>query len=552
MPTTADIHDRYTDTQITSYFESGLWTTESLFDVIERQADVWGEKNFVFDSTTSVSYVELRDRAVALAAGLKREGLNPGDHVAVQLPNWTEFAVVTAALSRLGAVLVPIMPVYRDEEVRYVLGHAEIKAVITCEEFKGYGYGEMFTRLQKECPDVRTVYTVRASESCQLPRLEDVESSTSDAEKASLEPGAAADDHFAIVYTSGTTSRPKGCLHTFNTYRASAAAIAASINYTDKDVQFGPSPISHSTGLVTSLVLPLLAGASSHLVEAWEPNDGLERIAKYGCTVSVTATAFLQMLLAAYDPKVHDASSMRLWVAAGSPIPGAVVRAVNETLPNCRVLSLYGRSENLLTTMCTVADDSERSVVSDGSAVAGSTVRIVDEQGVEVPRGTEGDIAYQGPSHMLEYYRDPVQTDELFTPSGFSRSGDLGRMDADGFVRVTGRLKDIVIRGGMNISAREIEDLVVELPSVANVAVVGMPDERLGEKVCVFVVAAPGEEPPTLDDIASHLTGRKVAKQKFPERIEVRDSLPMTATGKLQKHLLMAELAESLAESVVS
>lgn len=544
MPVDTTINDRYTDEQVTEFYRSGYWTKESLSDVVDRQAATWGEKVFIFDSTTSVTYRQLKDRAVALAAGLHRSGLGRGDHVAVQLPNWSEFAVIVAALSRLGAVLVPIMPVYRDEEVRYVLGHAEIKAVITCEEFKGFGYAEMYGRLKQDCPDLEVVYTVRASPACTLPRLEDLVEAGSDEQTLPVASGP--DDHFAIVYTSGTTSRPKGCLHTFNTYKASASAIAASIGYTDKDVQFGPSPIGHTTGLVTSFALPLLAGASSHLMEAWEPKDGLARIAEYGCTVSVTATAFLQMLLGVYDPQVHDASSMRLWIAAGSPIPGSVVKAVSATLPGCRVLSLYGRSENLLTTMCTIKDDPERSVNSDGSALAGASVCIVDEQGVEVPRGSEGDIAYRGPSHMLEYFRDPVQTDELFTTAGYSRSGDLGRMDADGFVRVTGRLKDIVIRGGMNISAREIEDLLIEMPSVANVAVVGTPDERLGERVCAFVVVAAGAEPPTLDNITEFLDSRKVAKQKFPERLEVRDVLPMTATGKLQKHLLRAELAKSI------
>lgn len=550
MPAQAEIHDRYSDAQITEYYKAGYWAKESLFDVIERQAHAWGDKIFVFDSSSSITYAQLRDRALALAAGLRHEGLTFGDHVAVQLPNWTEFVVVTAALSRLGAVLVPIMPVYRDEEVRYVLGHAEIKAVITCEEYKGFRYAEMYGRLKQDCPDLGTVYTVRASSESEFPALEDVEAAG--VGTTGLEDGAGPDDHFAIVYTSGTTSRPKGCLHTFNTYRASASAIARSIEYSESDVQFGPSPISHTTGLVTSFVLPLLAGASSHLVEVWEPKDGLARIEKYGCTVSVTATAFLQMLLGAYDPAVNNPTSMRLWIAAGSPIPGSIVRAVGDTLPNCRVLSLYGRSENLLTTMCTAADEPIRSIESDGSALAGAAVRIVDEHGTEVARGTEGDIAYQGPSHMLEYYRDATQTDELFTPDGFSKSGDLGRMDADGFVRVTGRSKDIVIRGGMNISAREIEDLLIELPTVANVAVVGVPDHRLGEKVCVFVVPTEEANPPTLEMISEFLTERKVAKQKFPERLEIRPVLPMTATGKLQKHLMRAELSPVAASEVAT
>jgi cyclohexanecarboxylate-CoA ligase len=222
-------------------------------------------------------------------------------------------------------------------------------------------------------------------------------------------------------------------------------------------------------------------------MEAWEPAEAWQRIAKYGCTAAVTATPFLQMLMGAYDPDRHDAASLRLWVCAGSPIPGSVVRRAGEQFAGCRVLSLYGRSENFLTTMCTLDDAPDRSATSDGSAIAGASVKIVDELGDEVPRGAQGDITYRGPSHMLEYYRDPEQTAALFTADGHSRSGDLGVMDADGYVRVTGRLKDIVIRGGLNISARELEELLVDHPRVAAVAVVGMPDERLGERVCAYV-----------------------------------------------------------------
>jgi cyclohexanecarboxylate-CoA ligase len=215
-------------------------------------------------------------------------------------------------------------------------------------------------------------------------------------------------------------------------------------------------------------------------------------------------------------------------------------------LAGCQTLSLYGRSENFLTTMCTVDDPPGRSATSDGSALEGAAVKIVGTDGHEVPRGEEGDIAYKGPSHMIEYFRDDAQTAALFTADGFSRSGDLGRMDADGYVRVTGRLKDIVIRGGMNISAREIEDHLLAHPSVANVAVVGMPDERLGERVCAYVVLDAGASDLTLDEVASFLREHHVATQKLPERIEIVAELPTTATGKIQKHVLRADIAQRI------
>lgn len=544
------VRSRYSDEEIASYYASGYWQTSSFFDLVEAQADARPDCTFVFDGTTSLTYGEFRVRTIRLAAGLASVGIGRGDRVAVQLPNWTEFPLVAAALSRLGAITVPIMPIYREDEVGYVLNHSGAVAAVTAEEFRGFGHRAMFQSLMSRCDQLQQVIVARAEGA--LAGATALESLYAEGDLAELEAGLgpdnSPDDGFLIVYTSGTTSRPKGCFHTFNTLRASAAAIAASLRYTSEDVQFGPSPITHSTGLVTSVVLPLLAGARSHLMEAWDPQEGLARIARYGCTVTVTATPFLQMLMAAYDPAKHDASSMRVWVCAGSPIPGAVVERAGAVLPCCRTLSLYGRSENFLTTMCTIEDPPERSVTSDGAALAGAQVKIVGPDGLEVPRGEEGDLAYKGPSHMIEYFRDEEQTAALFTPEGFSRSGDLGRMDADGFVRVTGRTKDIIIRGGMNISAREIEDHLLGHPAIANVAVVGMPDERLGEKACAFVVLAPDADQLTLADVADYLRAHGVAIQKVPERLEIVSALPMTATGKVQKHVLRAEMSRRLAE----
>jgi cyclohexanecarboxylate-CoA ligase len=260
----------------------------------------------------------------------------------------------------------------------------------------------------------------------------------------------------------------------------------------------------------------------------------------------VSATTFLQMVLNVYDPDVHDASSMRFWTSAGAPIPGSFVRDARVAFPGMQVLSLYGRTENITTTMCTVEDDPERSITSDGKALPLQEVRIVDQTGLEVPRGTEGDIAYRGAMNCLEYINQPEETAVNYTADGFHRSGDLGTMDEDGYVRVTGRLKDIVIRGGLNISVRQVEDLLTAHEAVGDIAVVGMPDEKMGEKVCAYLVPATGHEPLTLEQIREYLLGEGLAIQKVPERLEVVEGLPTTATGKIQKHVLRADIAQKL------
>ena len=540
----AKVTGRYTSAQIERFYASGTWRETTMWGELEAQAAARPDKTFVTDSTTSYTFAQLRAAALRLAAGLARLGIGPRDRVAVQLPNWTEFAVISAALSRLGAVMVPIMPIYRYDDVRFVLETAGVKAAFTPGEFRGFDHARMFLDLAAADTPLQTVIAVRADP---VPvgtlSYADVLAST---EEPAPGPGAGPDDPFVIVFSSGTTSRPKGCLHTFNTYCAAARLLGQAWRYSADDVQFGPSPVTHTTGLVTSILMPLIHGAGSHLMEIWEPREGLERIAKFRCTAAVTATTFLQMLLTVYNPDQHDASSMRFWTAAGAPIPGSFVEAARGALPGMQVLSLYGRTENLVTTLCTVDDDPMRSVTSDGKAAAGQEVRIVGADGSEPPPGQEGDIAYRGAMNLVEYINQPEATAEMFTPDGFSRSGDLGVMDADGYVRVTGRLKDIVIRGGLNISVRQIEDLLAAHPAVSVAAAVGMPDEVLGERVCCYLVPVAGAEPLTVEQMREYLLGAGLAIQKVPERVEIVSALPMTPTGKVQKNLLRQDIARKL------
>jgi acyl-CoA synthetase (AMP-forming)/AMP-acid ligase II len=542
--TPGDYTDRYSADAIRRYRDAGLWSDDTYFDLLARQAERCPDKVFVTDGTRSLTYRELHDSALRLAAGLHHRGWRAGDTVAVQLPNWVEFLEVTVALSRLGVIVVPIMPIYRRDEVGYVLANADVRAVVCPTTFKGFDYLAMYQNIRRDRPGLDIlVARPQASLAEDIVTLSAIQTDTVPA-VADLPGQGSADDPFVIVYTSGTTSRPKGCLHTFNTYCSGARSLTTAFGYSDADVQFGPSPITHTTGLVTSVLVPLLNGAATHLMAEWEPRAGRAEIAKFGCTQAVTATTFLQMLVSAYDPDIHDASSLRLWVCAGAPIPNAIVEQAGAKLPGLRVLSLYGRSENLCTTTCSVTDDAARSSTSDGAALPGHEVAVVDDHGHEVPRGTPGDIAYRGPSHMVEYLGNAPETAALFTPEGLSRSGDIGVMDDDGFVRVTGRTKDIIIRGGMNISAREIEDLLAAHPDLNSSAVVGIPDDRLGERVGCFVVPNNGAPDPTVEELRTYLTDRGVAIQKTPERVISVDNLPMTATGKVQKHVLRQQAAE--------
>ncbi|NLE81933.1 MAG: AMP-binding protein, partial [Rhodococcus sp.] len=325
---------RYTRRQVEEFYARGHWADENFTDLLRHRAGISPDKTFVTDGERELTFAQLYDRSQRLALGLRRKGLEAGDRVAVQLPNWVEFVVVAAALARIGVVTVPIMPIYRADEVSHVVADASIRMAIAPAQFKGFDYVSMFDDVRRSSQTLESIVAVRASDDGRdgfaqrgIEVLDDLLVDVDpDAVDAELDFRAHPDDPFVIVYTSGTTSRPKGCLHTFNTYASGARALKIAFGHTDTDVQFGPSPITHTTGLVTSVLVPLLSGAATHIMAEWDPKRGLAEIERFGCTVAVTATTFLQTLLAAADVEPEaDLTSLRVWVCAGSPIPAAVV-----------------------------------------------------------------------------------------------------------------------------------------------------------------------------------------------------------------------------------
>lgn len=533
--------ERYGPDRVAEHYAGGIWQDCTLMSLLAGRAQREPGDVLVQDDTGALTALELLTQARALAAGLRRTGVGTGDRVGVQLPNWREFFVVVAALSALGAVTVPIMPIYRREDVGYVLRDAEVKLVITAAEFRGFDHVAMYDELLESVDSLERVVLVRSDDRNARGhlRLEDLlEAPAGDVEL----PDGSPDDPWVIVYSSGTTSRPKGCVHSFNTISGGARLLAQALGYREGDVTFGPAPVTHSQGLVNALLIPLIAGGRARIIEVWSGRSAREAIERDRCTVVMTPPAMLRMMLDDEESAGADLTSVRLWVLAGATIPPDLMRQAQQELPRARLLSLYGRTENMTTTMCVPEDPPERSLDSDGRALPGMSVRIVAEDGTEVARGVEGDIAFRGPTHMLGYLGLPEETAAMFTEDGYSLSGDLGVMDQDGYVRVTGRTKDIVIRGGMNISVRQIEDLLVEHPSVANAAVVGMPDRRLGERVCAFVVLRVGERL-SLHELRQHLLDEGLPIQKVPEHLEVVAQLPLTALGKVQKGELRARAA---------
>lgn len=527
----------YSAETVRLFQEKGWWHDKPLTDYLDEWAASTPDRVFVSDGVHDLSYAEVRGQAYRLGTALRAMGVRAGDRVVVQLPNWAEFVVTYLAIARIGAITVPIMPVHRQAEVGYVLKNSQAVVAVTAGIFRKFNYQQMFRELRADCPDLQNVIIVRGEPA-------DGELSFAELTEGDRTPSAellgappAADSGHVIVYTSGTESRSKGCFHSWNTIGFSVRGLSLEImQLTTDDVVFMPSPITHSTGLVVGVGVPLVAGAGIHLLDIWEPEEGLRRIGEYRCTVTATATTFVRMLLDAYDPQRHDVSSLRFWLCAGAPIPPSLADQVAERLPGCALRPLYGSSEIMAGTCCRLDAPADAITGSDGrAALDGVEIKTIDQKGNVVRSGEEGEVCYRGPGRMHGYWRDPERTAAAVDCDGWYHTSDLGQLREDGYLRITGRLKDIIIRGGTNISAREIEDHLLDHPKVVDVAVVAVPDERLGEKAFAFVRPANGSQP-TLTELADYLrVEKRISVQKLPEYLELIDEFPVTATGKTQK-----------------
>jgi cyclohexanecarboxylate-CoA ligase/acyl-CoA synthetase len=443
------------------------------------------------------------------------------------------------------------MPIYRHDEVGYILERSAAKVAFTAGEFRGFDHLQMFRELRQARPELEHLVVVRATPAegeLSLADLTRPDLSNDAFDEDTIGPRPGPDDGHVLIFTSGTESRPKGCLHTWNTIGFSVRGLSEAFQLDRTSVTFAPSPVSHGTGLALGVAAPILTGGAIHLLDVWQPKVGLARIREHQCTHAATATPFVRMALDAFDPAQDDVSSMRAWVCAGAPIPASLADEVATVFRGCRLLPLYGASEIFATTVCWASDPPEMAVISDGRpALDGVEVRIVNARGEELPPGDEGEVWYRGPGAMVGYWRDPERTANAIT-DGWYHTGDLGQFNAEGLLRLQGRIKDVIIRGGTNISAREVEEHLLTHPKVKSVAVVAMPDPRLGEKACAFVVPT-GPEAPTLAELADYLRHvRRIAVHKLPERLEIIEELPVTPTGKVQKFALR-ERARQLAEA---
>ena len=527
---------RSADTEA-GYRARGLWTPTTLVERVRTHATNRPDAITIIDGTDDrrISYAQLWRDACTFAAFLRSRDVQPGDTVSVQLPNAYETAVVDLGVLAIGAVLNPLLPNYRFHELRHVLAVARTKAYVTPDTFRDFDHLMLARTLRSELRDLHTHVVVGTPDDSEAIALRDVLDNHASDMHTELDAAALSE----LIFTSGTEAEPKAIMHTEQTINVNVRAVIDAMGLADGDVVWMPSPIGHSTGLNFGLRLALYEGLPIVLQDRWDAARAAELIERERCTYTLAATTFLNDLVRHSTVSGRDLSSMRCFGCGGAPVPPDLVHAAASI--GVKVLRIYGSTEGLVITWNRADSPLDKRVDTDGLAMPHVELEIRDDDDLVVSPGTAGEIHVRGPEVCVGLFDDPERTARVFTHDGWLRSGDLGVLDDDGYLTIVGRKKEIIIRGGMNIAPREIEDLLCEMPAVRAAAVIGLPDERLGEIVCACVVTDE-QVAVTLDDVVLFLRSRDLATYKLPQAIRLIDAIPMTASGKLRKAALREQI----------
>lgn len=523
----------------------GLWNDETILTYLDAAVAKIPDHVAVVDfkSTTGrrqqLTYGQLNDLVNRIATNFVRLGIKTGDVVSIQLPNWWEFNALHLAAMRVGAITNPLMPIFRARELSFMLALTETKILIAPKSFRGFDYVSLFEDLQRNLPSLQHVFFIGDDGQQSFERLLEGEASG-----LSFEGRAAqADDVCQILFTSGTTGEPKGVMHTSNTLWGDVRPRAERLRLDHSDVMFMASPLAHQTGFLVGILMPIYVGGTSVLQDVWNGDRAISMLRDEGCTITMASTPFLLDLTDAIERQKVDLPAFRVFIAGGAPIPRSLVRRANREL-GAAIVSIWGMTECGASTATDVDDPVDKSSETDGKPNLGVEIRVIDEHGTELSAGQEGRLQVRTSGNFVGYLKRP-QLNPIDS-EGWLDSGDLATIDGEGYVRITGRTKDVIIRGGENIPVVEIENLLFEHHAIAEVAIVPYPDERLGERGCAFIVLRPGKAL-SFWEMIEFLLSHQCAKNYLPERIEIVRELPHTPSGKVQKYLLR-ELAKQFRE----
>ncbi|HBP4294836.1 TPA: medium-chain fatty-acid--CoA ligase [Escherichia coli] len=530
-----------------AYRQQGLWGDASLADYWQQTARAMPDKIAVVDNHgASYTYSALDHAASCLANWMLAKGIESGDRIAFQLPGWCEFTVIYLACLKIGAVSVPLLPSWREAELVWVLNKCQAKMFFAPTLFKQTRPVDLILPLQNQLPQLQQIVGVDklapATSSLSLSQI------IADNTPLTTAITTHGDELAAVLFTSGTEGLPKGVMLTHNNILASERAYCARLNLTWQDVFMMPAPLGHATGFLHGVTAPFLIGARSVLLDIFTPDACLALLEQQRCTCMLGATPFVYDLLNLLEKQPADLSALRFFLCGGTTISKKVARECQQR--GIKLLSVYGSTESSPHAVVNLDDPLSRFMHTDGYAAAGVEIKVVDDARKTLPPGCEGEEASRGPNVFMGYFDEPELTARALDEEGWYYSGDLCRMDEAGYIKITGRKKDIIVRGGENISSREVEDILLQHPKIHDACVVAMPDERLGERSCAYVVLKAPHHSLSLEEVVAFFSRKRVAKYKYPEHIVVIEKLPRTASGKIQKFLLRKDIMRRLTQDV--
>lgn len=520
------------------YESTGLWDATTLAGQVALHAMARGTATAVIDEAGAHTYAELAADSAALAAGLSERGVDAGSVVSVQLPNRYETVVAAVATLSLGAVVNPLLPNYRLRELTHVFRTVRPAVVFTPGDYRRFDHRQLIADVS-DASGVEVVHVVVGDEPATGGSSFTALLQTQSRGTEPLLAGRAASDVSEVIFTSGTEAQPKAIMHTEQTANFSVRVAYDDLGVGPHDVVWMPSPIGHSTGFNYGVRFALYHGLPLVLQDRWDGAIAATLVAEHECSYTLAATTFLQDLVAASVRSDTDLSSLRYFGCGGAPVPPDLVDEAAEH--GVQVLRLYGSTEVLVASWNRPTSSGRQRRETDGVAMSHVELVVRDDDGADRPTGSEGELWTRGPNTCVGFFADPQRTSTTFDADGWVRSGDLVVLDDERSVTVVGRKKEIIIRGGVNIAPREIEELLVAFSEVERAAVVGIPHERLGEMMCACLVLEPGASI-DFDTMVTRLKSAGLATYKLPQRLEILATLPTTASGKIQKHEIVRTL----------
>lgn len=536
--------------------KQGYWLNQTILDflrsAVEKNPDKIALVSVKVENQTeqSFSYQQLWDMTNKIALGLKQLGIEKNDVVSCQLPNWWEFTLLYLACSRIGAVLNPLMPIFRERELEFMLKHGESKVFVVPKTFRNFNHEQLANQLQNKLDSLKHVVVVNGEGGNNFDRLllnhgleQDPSAVTA---LDGLESGP--DDITQLIFTSGTTGEPKGVMHTANTLFSNIVPYAKRLHLTENDVVLMASPMAHQTGFMYGLMMPIQLNTKVVLQDVWDVAKAVDLIHQHQVNFTMASTPFLNDLSNTVAEQHDKVDSLKIFLCAGAPIPGPLVQKAREIL-GVKVISAWGMTECGAVTLTRPKDEDERSFNTDGIALPGVEIKIVDKKGQSKALNESGRLMIRTCSNFGGYLKRPHLNDT--DAEGWFDTGDIAYQDEQGYIRICGRNKDVIIRGGENIPVAEIESLLYKHPNIATVALVAYADERMGERACAILKLKDQTKPLSFNELMDFLKTHNLAMQYLPERLEIWEDIPMTPSGKIQKFKLRELLAQHIASTAV-